>query len=1196
MKKKLVAHSKIGMIMRLCIIFMVVLQFATFANGSAQDQRINLDLKQVSYYELFNEIHKQTGLRFIYNTNQLENMDPVSIQAENIKVQDVLSEVLNNTPFTFEYDKKVITLLRRMDDQKKSLKITGKVVDAQKAPLPGVTVKLVGTNLGTATNAEGIFAMELPMEEGQLELSFIGFKKQIVAFTEKNVREPLFIIMEEEIQAIEEVVVTGYGNITKGNYTGAATTVKGEDVLMAGVATIDQMLQGVIPGMLVTNTSGQVGSTPKIRVRGTSSLLGSQEPVWVVDGVIQRDPRPFNSEENTKFSVDADDITELAGNAISWLNPNDIETITVLKDASATAIYGSQAANGVIVITTKKANVGKISVNYSGDFTIGQRPRYGLYNLMNSKELIEFHDQMYRERRKFANGHVIEHSYQTLVEKLWTREITLQEMTESLRKLASYNTDWFDILFRNSFNHSHSLSVSGGTDKLQNRTSFSFNEQKGEAKGNNLNSFTVVSNTTARLWNCVTLNMNLKGSVRNVEGFAYGTDPFNYAYKMARTIPAYNEDGSLFFHKKEGLPSKLPVDNSLYNYNILHELANTGSESHTNSWGATFDLRWKILPGLEYQGLFSYNSSSEESQEHATEHAFHITSIRGYEYGEIETGSKEETYSPLPMGGVLATEGNSINSVTTRNSLIFDRMFKDKHRLTVQLGIETNSVKTTGTSNTRYGYMPDKGKTFVIPPYYYYNYLGEEFDNTTYCIGTRSDIDRQNNELSEYGSLVYTFNDRYVLNASGRVDASNRFGQDKNKRFEPTWSIGAKWRATQENFLQGKWWLNNLDLYASFGYQGNAVTTVSPELIGQHQYIDAYKNFGYSISSLPYPDLGWEKTKTWNIGLDAAFLNGRLNFSFNYFKKNGDVLSSKGVAIENGVSNSVITGTEMENTGYDFVINVVPVKTKDFTWQLSLNTAVTKNKISNNNRINTLNDYLTGAAIQSESSFSSFYSFDMIGLNPETGAPMFNMFDNLSGEEEEKYTTPLAFLVKSGSFTPDFSGGFNMSFKYKNWTLYTLFAVQWGGHNRVPNPYPIATSGGVVGPEYNVSRRVMNRWRNPGDELTTDIPSLPLSKGDAISIPETYTTYSSLMQRYTMYGYSSALVANTDFIRCRSLSLTYEMNKKALEKIGVQRMQLKASMTNPFMWVRDSKWDGLDPETANWPARRTTSLSLQVMF
>ena len=394
--------------------------------------------------------------------------------------------------------------------------------------------------------------------------------------------------------------------------------------------------------------------------------------------------------------------------------------------------------------------------------------------------------------------------------------------------------------------------------------------------------------------------------------------------------------------------------------------------------------------------------------------------------------------------------------------------------------------------------------------------------------------------------------------------------------------------------MAASWWLNNLDIYTSYGYQGNAVSSVGPELITTEKYLDHYGAYGLEIKSLPYPDLGWEKTKTWNLGIDASFLKGRLNFTFNYFKKISDVLSSRGIAVENGMTNGIVSGSTMENSGYDFVINVVPVRTKDFTWQLSLNTSITENSVDKNERINTLDDYLNGSAVVEGRAFSTFYSYEFDGLDEETGMPTFKHMD-IAFEDAE---SPKDFLVKSGKFIPDFSGGLNTMFKYKNFSLYALFAVQWGGHKRLPDLYP---SGGVVAgsglprPEQNVSRKLIDRWKSPGEQ--TIYPSLPSSTQDEIIyLPETKTSSEQEENRYVMYNFSDIRVANTDFIRCRSLSFSYDFTGKSLRKMGLGYLRLSASMTNPFMWVSDKKWDGLDPETGDWPARRITSFSLSVMF
>lgn len=1156
----------------------------------AQTKNVTLDVKDMPLREVFKQVKEQTGTKFVYSEVEIQKGTNVTLRFENLPLKEALDRIFESQPYTFEIRGDIVAVQpifsKNAEPEKGKIRtIKGRVTDENGQPVPGANIWLKGSSLGVPSDIDGNYTLTFDDSYKVVVVSFVGYKsvEEVIGN-----REVIDFRIYPDNETMEEVVVTGYGNTAKGNYTGAATTVNVADIMMAGASSIDQMLQGVVPGMLVQSGTGMVGASPKIRVRGTSSLLGSQEPVWVVDGVVQRDPQPFNSEDNTKFSVDADDISQLAGNAISWLNPNDIETITVLKDASATAIYGSEAANGVIVITTKKANAGKVSVSYSGDFSVGQRPRYGLYDRMNSQEMMEFSRQMYEDRVVYPST-ILEIGYAGLLKSYLDKKISKEQFDGQYKKMASENTDWFDLLFRNSFSHKHSLSIGGGSGKIQNRTSLGYTDEKGEARGNNVALFTATSNTTVNLIdNKLMVNLLLKGTWRKAKGFAYDVDPFKYAYNTSRVIPMYNEDGSLYYHEKWANEESTVIRNKYnYLYNIQNELDNTGSENNTKSWGATLDLKWKILPELEYQGLVSYSSSSADVKKYATERSFYASTLRGYDFEAYESSADEFGYTRLPFGGLLETGLTDVTTVTVRNALVYDKMFKDVHRMTLQLGVETNSSKMRGSTAKRYGYLRNRGETFVNLPMTYKDSWGDPVENDL-AQGEATVLNKIDNKLSEYASAVYAYDNRYVLNVSARVDASNRFGQDKNKRFEPTWSVGAKWRVASERFAKELWWLNNLDLIASYGYQGNAVESVSPYLIAEQGGVNEYYNaYMLNIKSLPYSDLGWEKTKTYNFGVDAAFLKGRLNFTVNYFKKVSDVLSSRNLPRENGVEKAIVDGGEMTNTGYDFVINVVPVRTKDFTWQLSLNTSVTKNEVKKNQRINTLNDYLDGSAVVNGEAFSTFYSFKYAGLNDEDGTPTFDYMDIENGE------SPRDYLVKSGKFTPDFSGGLNMMFKYRNWSLYALFNVQWGGHARLPKLYDTDSNYGIPTPEQNVSRDLADRWRKPGDK--TDIPSIPTS-GAYINLPATASVAGSERRLYDMYNNSDLRVANTDFIRCRSLSLSYDFNQKWLSRIGAQRLSLKASMTNPFMWVSDSKWNGLDPETGDWPTRRVTSLSLQVMF
>lgn len=1155
------------------------------AQTSKGKEAITMDFNNEPLPAIFKRLEKVSVYKVLFSYQDVEHYRSTG-RLKGATIDKAMQVIIGSHPLAYDVEGRFVNVVKAKAGVKKNGKTVKGTVSSSRDgyPLVGAVIYVVGTNTKTFADRDGHFELDNIADGTQLRVAYIGCKSKTLA-----AKSNMFIALDDDETAIDEVVVTGYGNTAKGNFTGAASNVKVDNVLMAGASTIDQMLQGQVPGMLVQQETGMVGASAKVRVRGTSSLLGSQNPVWVVDGVVQRDPQPFNSDDNTNFSVDADDITKLAGNAISWLNPNDIETITVLKDASATAIYGSEAANGVIVITTKKAQSGKVAVSYSGDLSIGQRPSYGLYNQMNSAEMMQFSKEMYEDRVSYPSN-ILNVGYAGLLKSYLDKQITKDEFDAGYSRMASQNTDWFSELFRNSVSHKHTVSVSGGSDRIQNRTSIGYNNEQGDAIGNSSTLFTAISNSTINLFDKrLVINVNLKGSARKVKGFAYGTDPFNYAYNTSRVIPMYNADGSLYYHEKwaDSESNAVPGKRS-YLYNIKNELANTGSQSNTKMWGATVDLKWTIIPGLEYQGLMSYASTSTDTKQYATDKSFYIAAIRGYDYGAYANAAPETGYSPLPFGGLVETGLSDITSLTVRNALVFDRLLKERHRLVAQLGIETNSVKTKGNNNTRYGYLYNRGETFVNPPMTYYSPTLQTDNYNDLAYGQASILNKVNNKLSEYFSLAYIYDDRYVLNLNGRMDASNRFGQDQNHKFEPTWSVGGKWRMASEKFMRNQKIVNNFDLYASFGYQGNAVESVSPYLIAKDGGVNEYYNdYILTIKSLPYADLGWEKTKTYNIGLDAALLKGRLNFTFNYFRKISNVLSSRNIPRENGMENAIVDGGEMTNSGYDLVVTVVPIRTKDFTWQMSLNTSVTKNAINKNQRINTLSDYLDGTAVVDGKPFSTFYSYKFKGLNDEDGTPEFANMDVKDAE------SPLAYLVESGKYTPDFSGGLNMMFKYRNWSLYALFNVQWGGHSRLPALYDTSSNYGVPTPEQNVSKDLIGRWRKPGD--ITTIPSIPTSSA-YINLPNTSQVASSEARLYDMYNNSDLRVANTDFIRCRSLSLSYDFTSSVLSALHLSRLTLKASMTNPFLWARDKKWKGIDPETGNWPTRRITSLSIQAMF
>lgn len=1200
--------TKIMNVMKLTAILIMAAIFQASASGHAQT--VTLSAETIPLKNVFAAIKVQTGYVVFSNANTIDEQQRISLSVKDMPLEELMVLLLKDLPVTYLIKGKTIVLSRKSAMAAEPAlppgSASGTIRSAAGEPLPGVSIRIKNTSIGTISAANGNFSLVNIPDNAVVVFSMLGYEpvevgfrrteNGFIAFTVKREQAGLLrstesgapvlsLTMRTRDLSINDVVVNGYSSVNKGNYVGAVYSVRADDIRIAGETSIDQMLQGVVPGMNVMVQSGQVGATPKIRIRGTSTILGNQEPVWVVDGIIQRDPLPLPPNSGS-LAGDLGDLRLIASNAISWLNPNDIETITVLKDASATAIYGSQAANGVIVLTTKKARPGQISVSYNTNLSVGQRPKYAQFDLMNSQELMRFSKEVYEGRDSYTYD-VLPIGYGGLIQRLQNKEIDYDEYMQGFRKLENQNTDWFDYLFRNAFSQNHSVSISGGNEKLMNRTSLNMQQQIGEAKGNDLRSFSASSNTTLRLGNRLTVNLLLNGSVRNADGFAYGVSPFDYAYNTSRTIPMYNEDGTLFYHEKRGIISSAIPGKAGFLYNVQNEIENTGSLNTNSTLGTTADVRFKLAKGLEYQGLLSYSSATTRQKSYATELSWYITNERGYDFGSVASNSPEENNTRLPFGGLAALQNSTNKSYTFRNSLVYNRIFSKVHSVTVQGGIEARSSLLESDLSTRYGYLRYRGETFAPVPHRPDLVSGPRVDLHEAMRQNSRIVNQESNYLSEYVSAFYGFDQRYVFNFNARLDASNRFGQDKNKRFQPTWSVGGKWRMANEKWFRNVAWLNNLDLSATYGYQGNAVEEVSPYLIATDGGLsNLYNQYILNIKSLPYMDLGWEKTKTWNLGADISLFNGRVSATANYFRKVSNVLSPRQVPLENGMDAAIVFGSQMENYGYDFIINVMPIRTKNVTWQLAVNSGRTRNVVKDNQKINLLNDYLGGTAVLNGRPYTTFYSYSFAGLSPANGVPMFNYLD---GKLSDDYSN---FLVETGKLEPDFTGGVNTSLRYKTISLQVMFAVAFGADKRLPVYY---NSSGAPTPQQNAPRVLDQRWKQPGDEQHTNIPAVPPGNPRRFEV-ELPLLNPLAVSPYDLYNMSDIMVANADFIRCRQVSLNYQFGPSVLKQLHLRNLSSSFSLTNPFLIVFDKAWRGYDPETTGWPARRVTSVSLNMTF
>lgn len=1181
--------SKIPKTMRLLMFFWVLGLSSVYGNSNAQ-VKVSVSMEGALLKDVFTELTRITGYDFIYSSNQLERAKRISINVSGKELGQVLDECLKDSGLGYKLEDKYVIISPKLvkPQDNKAIRVEGTVTDKDGSPLPGVSVIAKNGLIGVSTDANGHFNAFIPAGvEPVLIFSFVGMKKKEIRVDGKN---PLNVVLEDEFAELDEVVVTGYQNIRKSNMVGSTNSVKRDELFSDGTNSIEQMLQGKLPGMVIKNTTGVVGGRQKVRVRGTSTLLGNQEPVWVVDGIIQEDPLPFKTQELNSLGGIGDNmdaVRNFIGNAVSWLNPNDIEDITVLKDASATVLYGVKAANGVIVITTRKGQAGRMSVSYDGGVSVGSRLSYNKMNLMNSKERIDASREIYsrglsmEDRKSLASV-----GYEGVLRRYLNNEIGYDKFNEEVKHLETVNTDWFDLLYRNPVSHNHSLSISGGTDKIQYYWSINGNINNGTARGNDSKSYGSSLSLNARLHEKVTISTKLNANITNTNGF-YQVDPYQYAFNTSRAIPAFTVEGDYSYYEKT---------NNGFLFNVLNELENTGNKNRAQALSTNVNLRYDILSGVRFETLFGLNYSTTNGEAYASERSYYITSMRGYEFGAYLPADDVYKSSQLPNGGELNTDETRNMNYTWRNQLSLDRLFGEKHRVSAMIGQEMRSNKYDGLSATTYGYFPDRGKTIALPPQQVTG-IGNVMANPIYSRMKTTITDRRANYLSFYGTLTYAFDERYVITGSLRSDASNRFGQDTRHRFLPVWSVGGRWNAAQEKWMENQQVVNELTFRGTFGWQGNVAENFGPDLVamippgtGREELTGDYT---LMVKSLPYGDLRWEKVKTVNLGVDLGFFKNRLTATVEYYHKvTEDVILQKEVPYEYGVVSMPINGGRLWNKGWELSVMGTLVRTKDFTWNLSLNTAKNINKVDSKINQNKQWKGAVGGGLNKEGfPVNSIWAFEFMGLDSQTGGPRLNIptkEENLDAAEDAT-----AYMKFMGSLNPDFSGGLSTSFRYKTLTLSAAFNVNIGGKCFLAPFYSDNLDARSAPSAYaNLSHELVNRWRKPGDERITNIPSLSTAQ-----ISEMYLPEGTSLSPFYLYGYSDVRVVSASFFRCNNINLSYNLPVEWAEKIHMKNLSLTAAVSNPFVIV-SKEYKGVDPEvaTGSQPIMKTYSLGLNVSF
>ena len=1083
--------------------------------------------------------------------------------------------------------------------------VSGMVFDKTGEPLVGANVRVtLGRKVWTAqTDSKGAYRVKLPAGTStaglSISASYLGMKRQTKS-GRSNVAHYDFML-DDHSQSLGEAVVTGYGTISTREKTSAITSLKMEEILMPGMTSLEQALEGRVPDMVFMQNSGEVGATARMRIRGTSTLIGNREPLWVLDGIPLSDPVDVTNEQ-----LNDPDYINYIGNAISGINPQDIERVDVLKDAAATALYGTRAANGVIVVTTKKGEPGPPRITYNSQLKYTARPRYSdrdIY-LMNSQERVQFGQELMNLHYTFPN-HMTMVGYEGAYHRFVTGQTDYNGFLAEVQRAETVNTDWFKLLTHDTFNHNHTVALSGGSETARYYASLGYNREEGVQLHHNNDRYTASLNMQTRIAKVIQANIRLNANVQKKTQLPGEIDLLGYAYGTTRALPAFNNDGSYFFYQRHAYNVGTDKNEQYkYAYNILNEIENAEKLYSSNGIMAALDLTYRFKTLLDLTLTTSYQRTHSDNSTWFGEKSNYAAQLRNAEYGQAPIPG-DYGLSDMPYGGVYNTGTNVNENFTLRAQANFRHALGEKkqHLLSASLGYEMNISNTDGFSENTRGFFKSRGLKYV-------NMTAEEMNRFPKYASwvahnhptLRAD---KTHRLSGYAIFSYSYGSLFSLSANTRFDASNKFGSRSNEKFLPVWSASGMLNL-KSLLLRQYDAVSDLRLRTSFGKTGNMVDNQTPNLLLRQESLDTYYGENVAkVDALPNPYLRWEQTDQWNVGVDASLFDYRLTVGVDaYYKHTKDAFDNTLVSPFNGVENYVMNGSDITNSGFSINLSAYLLKTRDWSWLVSANYSVVYNSINTKtaNKYK-IEKYLNGTAIMDGKSIGTFYSYNFIGLDPQNGLPLFDDYRDrqhlLEGQALDRIMERVG--VVSGSREPNFAGSFYSTLRYQQWSLSASFNYALGNKIRKFALYKDVLDG--VSSENNVRKEFTHRWRKPGDERHTQLPSL-ISPSDpafgdnryhwSAATPAATQGFEAFADNYwMMYDNSNARVVSGSYLRLSNLALRYQFTRKQLKGLPFSNLAFDAAVTNVFT-LKSSALEGQDPTQSGFSLQ--TSLSLRPSF
>jgi len=1190
--------------MKLLSVFL--LAFCLQVSARSYSQKITYTAKHASLIKVLSDVSKQTEYVFLYDYKLLQQeANPVTIDAKEASLNSFLQECLKNQPLDFAVDGRMITITRSNMIPVAPIAaapIHGVVRNAKGEPVSGASVKVKGNTKGAITNAAGAFELDVP-EGATLVITAIGYKPM-----EIKAKDNLVISLTDDVTELGGVVVTGFQNIDRKKFAGSAVTLKADNVKIDGVVDVSRMLEGRAAGVSVQNVSGTFGSSPKIRIRGATSISGENKPLWVVDGVVLEDIVNVSNEQLTSGNVNT-----LLGSAVAGLNMNDIETFDILKDAAAAALYGARAMNGVIVITTKKGKIGKPMVSYTGNFGVQLKPSYRNYDIMNSADQMSVYAELER-KQLLQYAELINEPTSGIYGKLgqllqypddankFSVLNTREGRQQWLMKYANANTDWFDLLFRNSLTQEHSLSISTGTDKSQFYLSTSFFNDQGWTIADNVKRYTanLRANYTPneRLSYGFLVNGNVRqqkapGTEDRITDAVQGTysrdfdiNPFTYALSTSRALTAYDEQGNPEYFTRNFAP-----------FNILQE-----TKSNYTDLGL-IDLKLQGNLSYKFKNHFSYEFTGAIRYAKTTiEHKVYETSNEANAYranpNSIVNDRNKFLYKDpafpnnqavvvLPYGGFYKRSDVELKNYTFRNQINYNQSFNDdKHQIAALIGQEVKFANRTNSYNTGVGYQYNTGGT----PFVDYLFLKKMSEENKAYYGMGNEYDRF---AAFYANAAYTYNSKYTLSATIREDGSNRLGSSPTARWLPTWTVAGNWNVDQENFMQNAGAVSHLLLKASYGLNANTgsatnTTAILRSFITSRPFLTDQQT-AILLASLENSQLTWEKKYELNLGTDIGFFKERLGLTFDYYRRRSfDLIGLVRTSGTSGQVNQFANYADMKSHGIDVQVSGKIIANKNIGLNSALIFSFNKTLITNAQNNPVIMDLVgEGGGAQQGYPVRGLFSLQNAGLNPTNGVAQFINDTGTISPGVNLQSHNVQYLRYEGPSDPTITGGWNNTFRYKDFSLSALVTYQAGNKIRLTPVYTTNYS------DFNaLPNEFKGRWSLPGDDKKTNIPS----------VADIYTQVdlnSQTAYPYNNYNFSHDRVADGGFVRLKSVTLTYQLPLPLLNRIGLKGGSLTATGNNLWLIYADERLHGQDPEFYNTggvalPVNKQITFSLRV--